>query len=99
LEIKIEEGAESHDNDVRISIIREAKKNMEKEIMSLLIARYGIEENEVYAVVQINAENADAVEIERINIFLHDTSCADDVRVYVSSLFENSAEVYVMQKG
>jgi hypothetical protein len=93
--------SEKHEqvSDTALAIAAEAKKNIEAETAKMLCARFGFSEDGVYVIAEINAEDTEAVEIVRVNVFIADTQEAQAVRSYVSELFGGAAEVSVMRKG
>ena len=95
----IESEKREHVSDTAIAIAAEAKKNIEEETAKMLRARFGFGEDGVYVIAEINAEDTEAVEIVRVNVFITDTEKAEAVRAYVSELFGGAVEVSVMKKG
>lgn len=85
--------------DTRKSLAEQAKKNMERETAELICARYGICEDDVYVVAEIDTSNLAAIEVVRINVFLSDASYAESVKAYTTDIFGNAVEVLVLQKG
>ena len=99
IEISVENEMVQSGEDVRILVAKEAKKNMEQEILRLISSRFGFDGNEVLVIAEIDMSNMEAVDIISVTVFLSDIQKADAVKSYVSELFSNSIDVKVNLKG
>ena len=98
-DIKIKEVSAEMENNAALGVALAAKENIESEINALLCARFGFEKGDIYTVVRIDSEDISAVKITDISIFISDISKKDKIHDYVSELFLESANIYIMKKG
>ena len=99
IEFKTESETGKTEEELRFAVVKEAKRNMENEMRTLLSAHLGVAEEDVYIVLRIDAEDLSAVEISEINIFLSDISLADKARAYISEMFMGAVDINILQKG
>ena len=99
MEIETQNAAEKAESDISLAITKQAKKNMESELCSLLSSHMGVSESEIYVVAEINTDDFSAVEITKITVFLADTSRGEAARKYLSDIFAGAVPIDIMKKG
>ncbi len=99
LEIKVKEVSAEAQIGAEMRVALAAKENIENELSSLICAQFGFEEDEVYTVVGIDSEDISAVRITLVSVFVSDISEKEKIYAYVSELFLETANIYIMKKG
>ena len=99
IEIETQDTATKTEGELRAGIAKQAKKNMEAELRSLLSAHVGVSEEDIYVVVQIDTADLSAVEITKITVFLADTAHSEAAREYLAEMFIDSVDIDIMKKG
>jgi len=99
IEIETQDTAAKTEGELRAGIAKQAKKNMEAELRSLLSAHVGVSEKDIYVVVQIDTADLSAVEITKITVFLADTAHSEAARAYLAEMFIDSVDIDIMKKG
>ena len=98
-DIKIKEVSAETENNAAIDVALAARRNIENEISALLCAQFGFEEGDIYTVVGIDSEDISAVKITDVTVFISEISEKEKIYDYVSELFLESANIYIMKKG
>lgn len=99
LEGAINEDVYQSEYDARLAVAKQAKSNMEGEVERLLMGKFGIDEDDVRAVITIDTEDLSAVEITGITLFLGNMDIKDRACGYVAELFAGEVAVSALQKG
>lgn len=99
LKIKAEEVSAEAQMSADMRVALAARENIENELSALICAQFGFETGQVYTVVGIDSEDISAVRITEISVFVSDASEKEKIRAYVSELFLETANIYIMKKG
>jgi hypothetical protein len=99
MEIQTESDAEKTAADIQSAVVREARRNLETELCSLLCSYMDVNKNDIYIVVKVDCGEASAVEITEINVFLADMGKSETAKAYLTETFHGAVRINVMQKG
>ncbi len=99
IEAEAQDSAVKTESELRLGIAKQAKKNMESELASLLSAHLGVPKSDIYVVAEIDTTDLSAVEITKINVFLADISAEAAAKDYLRQTLMNAVPIDIMKKG
>jgi hypothetical protein len=99
IEMEAQDTAAKTEGELRLNIVKQAKKNMEAELTSLLSSHLGVPKSDIYVVAEVDTADLSAVEITKISVFLTDISHSAATEDYLRQTFMNAVPIDIMKKG
>lgn len=99
IEMEAQDAAAKTEGELRLNIVKQAKKNMEAELTSLLSSHLGVPKSDIYVVAEVDTADLSAVEITKISVFLTDISHSAATEDYLRQTFMNAVPIDIMKKG
>ena len=99
IEVEAQDSAVKTEGALRLGIVKQAKKNMEKELEALLSTHLDVPSDDIYVIAELDTTDLSAVEITKISVFLADISHGSAAREYLGKTFMNAVAIDIMKKG
>lgn len=99
IEVEAQDSAVKTEGALRLGIVKQAKKNMEKELEELLSTHLDVPSDDIYVIAELDTTDLSAVEVTKISVFLADISHGSAAREYLGKTFMNAVAIDIMKKG